>query len=122
MTDPQAAAQRPTAKPALEFNHEYVLGEPETTDCPAGGQPVESADECGVAAKKLGKMYLGEQNPAEMDPKGCQFRIPDQDIYFNPHPTGRSGRSRSLTIKPEKRGERRSSGKGTAHGNVGGSG
>ncbi|CAK9081900.1 unnamed protein product [Durusdinium trenchii] len=68
--DPQAAAQRPTAKPALEFNHEYVLGEPETTDCPAGGQPVESADECGVAAKKLGKMYLGEQNPAEMDPKG----------------------------------------------------
>ncbi|CAK9111254.1 unnamed protein product [Durusdinium trenchii] len=86
--DPQAAAQRPTAKPALEFNHEYVLGEPETTDCPAGGQPVESADECGVAAKKLGKMYLGEQNPAEMDPKGCQFRIPDQDIYFNPHPTG----------------------------------
>lgn len=47
------------------------MGEPETTDCPAGGTAIETAEECGAAAKKLGKMFLGEQNPAEMDPKGA---------------------------------------------------
>jgi len=85
--DPAAAALLTTKAPT-EYKYEYVMGESDTADCPPGGTPVESPDECKAAAKKLGKVYLGEGNPAEMDPKGCQFRVPDQDMYWNPHETG----------------------------------
>lgn len=92
--DPQAAALLTTRAPAKEFKFNYVMGESDTADCPAGGVPVESSEECAAAAKKLGKIYLGEGNPAEMDPKGCQFRVPDQDMYWNPHDTGATNGAR----------------------------
>ncbi|CAE7776905.1 unnamed protein product, partial [Symbiodinium pilosum] len=66
----------------------YVMGEAETNDCPPGSKPLEESDECEVAASNLGKTYQGEGNPAEIDPKGCIFRIPDQDVYWNTHETG----------------------------------
>lgn len=92
--DPKAAALLTTRAPAKEFKFNYVMGETDTADCPAGGAPVESSEECAAAAKKLGKIYLGEGNPAEMDPKGCQFRVPDQDMYWNPHDTGATNAAR----------------------------
>eukprot|EP00439_Symbiodinium_sp_Y106_P085522 s845_g28.t2 len=66
----------------------FVMGEADTNDCPPGSKPLEESEECEIAASNLGKTYIGEGNPAEMDPKGCQFRIPDQDMYWNTHDTG----------------------------------
>ncbi|CAE7400782.1 unnamed protein product [Symbiodinium sp. CCMP2592] len=78
-----AASATSAATPA-----KFVMGEADTNDCPPGSKPLEESEECEIAASNLGKTYIGEGNPAEMDPKGCQFRIPDQDMYWNTHDTG----------------------------------
>ncbi|CAE7543944.1 unnamed protein product [Symbiodinium natans] len=95
----EGAAQSPAApsptKPAAAADQKesaasakYVMGETDTNDCPPGSKPLEESAECEAAASSVGKTYIGEGNPAEMDPKGCQFRVPDQDVYWNTHDTG----------------------------------
>eukprot|EP00913_Durusdinium_trenchii_P010419 g9767.t1 len=64
-----------TAAPAR-----FVMGDLGEIDCPAGSVPLEDSEACEQAATFLSKEYV-ELNEAEGDPKGCQYRPPDQDAW-----------------------------------------
>ncbi|CAJ1328586.1 unnamed protein product, partial [Effrenium voratum] len=78
-----------------------VMGDPGQRDCPAGSVPVPDAEACAAAAESLGKQLLEEGYAAESDPPGCQFRVPDQDIYFNSHDTGAPNPARQRVCKQD---------------------
>lgn len=89
-----APSPPPTSKvqatPSLtsSSDRKYVLAETDTTDCPPGSKAVENDEACRAAATVLGKTYYVADFVAEQDPKGCQLRVPDKDVYFNAHEEG----------------------------------
>jgi len=64
------------------------------TGCEDNSIQVANPSECEQAAQALNVRYWGGSGHSSgADPKGCIYRIPDKDIYFNTHSTGSLGRN-----------------------------
>lgn len=85
---PSAPKVQATGTLTSGLGRKYVLGEADTVDCPPGSKPVENEEACRAAAEGLGKPYYSADFTSEQDPKGCQLRVPDKDVYFNAHEEG----------------------------------
>jgi len=94
----EGLSPRPSSKQPED--HKYVMGDSGSNDCPPGSGPLEDAEECEKAALALGKKHKdGTQEESELDPAGCIYRVPDQDVYFNPHEVGAEHFARELVCR-----------------------
>eukprot|EP00930_Biecheleria_cincta_P032363 TRINITY_DN2245_c0_g1_i1.p1 TRINITY_DN2245_c0_g1~~TRINITY_DN2245_c0_g1_i1.p1 ORF type:complete len:938 (-),score=132.13 TRINITY_DN2245_c0_g1_i1:87-2900(-) len=81
-------------------DRKYLMGDVGSNDCPPGSGPLEGSEECEQAALILGKKHKnGPEEPSEIDPAGCVYRVPDQDVYFNPHEDGDAHSARQLICR-----------------------
>lgn len=84
-----AAAAPSAAAPPAKAAGKFVMGERGSSGCPAGSMPIADLEGCRDAAGFFGKVLIySEPHEEEKDPRGCVFRVPDQDLYFNSHPQG----------------------------------
>ncbi|CAJ1355545.1 unnamed protein product, partial [Effrenium voratum] len=61
----------------------FVMSEPNSLDCPAGSVKLDEPEACEIASEVLKLRYNPDDQRVSGDPKGCQFRVPDKDMYFN---------------------------------------
>jgi len=69
------------------------------TGCEPGFVQPTSAEDCKEIAVANGIRYWGGKGHSSgADPRGCIFRTPDQDVYFNTHSTGSTNRGDRQTV------------------------
>eukprot|EP00930_Biecheleria_cincta_P023566 TRINITY_DN17017_c0_g1_i1.p1 TRINITY_DN17017_c0_g1~~TRINITY_DN17017_c0_g1_i1.p1 ORF type:complete len:428 (-),score=63.11 TRINITY_DN17017_c0_g1_i1:269-1552(-) len=94
------APSTPTSvKAAATPQASYVMAEGGENECPKGSGPLEDSESCQSAAEVLGKPFLTDDPKSENDPRGCQFRVPDQDVYFNSHDVGKPNTQRQVVCR-----------------------
>eukprot|EP00493_Phyllostaurus_siculus_P021589 UN21917 len=74
------------------------------TGCEFGYTQPETAEECRAIAEAANVRYWGGSGHSSgADPRGCIYRTPDRDIYFNTHITGSTNRGdrRTVCVKSE---------------------
>mmetsp|Transcript_32278 Transcript_32278/g.74566 ORF Transcript_32278/g.74566 Transcript_32278/m.74566 type:complete len:516 (-) Transcript_32278:71-1618(-) len=89
----------PTASPP-DPQAKYILLDHATASCPPSTKALESVTQCKAAAGKLEKRLAYEDELyQENDPKGCVFRVPDNDMYFNDADEGTPNSGRRLVCQ-----------------------
>jgi len=71
------------------------------TGCEFGYVQPATAEECQAVAQANGVKYWGgggAGHSSAADPRGCIYRTPDRDIYFNTHSTGSTNRGDRRTV------------------------
>jgi len=87
----------PTASPTADPTAGFVQGP--KTGCKTGTKQPTTAQECREVAIANGVRYWGGNGHSSgADPKGCIYRTPDKDIYFNTHSTGSTSRGDRRTV------------------------
>lgn len=86
--------------PTIDPQAKYLLLEQPTAGCPAGTKSLESVSECKAAAARLQRTLAYEDEIyQENDPRGCVFRVPDNDLYFNDAEEGTANSARRLVCR-----------------------
>lgn len=86
--------------PTIDPQAKYLLLEQPTAGCPAGTKSLESVSECKAAAARLQRTLAYEDEIyQENDPRGCMFRVPDNDLYFNDAEEGTANSARRLVCR-----------------------
>jgi len=79
------------------LNTAFVQGP--KTGCEPGYMQPSSAEDCKTIAAANGIRYWGGAgHRSGADPRGCIYRTPDKDIYFNTHKTGSTNRGDRRTV------------------------
>merc|ERR1719219_1063973 len=87
----------PTSNPTADPTAGFVQGP--KTGCKTGTKQPTTAQECREVAIANGVRYWGGNGHSSgADPKGCIYRTPDKDIYFNTHSTGSTSRGDRRTV------------------------
>jgi len=69
------------------------------TGCEPGYVQPKTAEECKALAEASNTRYWGGAgHRSGADPRGCIYRTPDRDIYFNTHETGSTNRGDRRTV------------------------
>jgi hypothetical protein len=69
------------------------------TGCPPGYAQPKSAEHCKLVAQASNVRYWGGAgHSSSADPRGCIYRTPDKDIYFNTHIRGSTSRNDRRTV------------------------
>jgi len=69
------------------------------TGCEPGYMQPTSAEDCKeIAAANSVRYWGGAGHSSSADPRGCIYRTPDNDVYFNTHKTGSTNRDDRRTV------------------------
>jgi len=92
-------SSEPTAAP-VDPKAVFTLLDDATDKCPKGMKALEDVAWCKAAAEQLGKKLAYEEDLyQENDPKGCVYRTPDKDIFFNAAEEGKQNGNRRLICR-----------------------
>merc|ERR1712223_1738924 len=85
------------AIPSPDESKAFVKGP--KTGCEPGYKQPTSAEECKeIAAANSVRYWGGAGHSSNADPRGCIYRTPDNDVYFNTHQTGSTNRDDRRTV------------------------
>eukprot|EP00435_Cladocopium_sp_Y103_P006990 s5188_g2.t1 len=96
---PAAPAQTGTEEVTLKMRSDdgrFAITDTDANYCPSGSFPLQSKEDCQLAAKSFSKGFLPDTAKEELEPVGCVFRGPDQDMLWNEDPEGSPHESRHV--------------------------